>query len=64
MLKGPADLSHSLHVAAQPIIYFKGFDDQDSEIGLSANSAILLPLRGKWDTQSPLVLPLMHSKTI
>lgn len=37
-----ADLQHSLHVAALPILVLKGFDDNDSEIGLSANSAILM----------------------
>jgi hypothetical protein len=42
-----ADLSHSLHVAALPILVLQGFDDTDNEIGLSANSAILLPPEGK-----------------
>ena len=38
------DLFHSLHVASQPIMYLKGFsDDGDDQIGLSANTAILLP---------------------
>ena len=37
-----ADLQHSLHVAALPILVLKGFDDNDNEIGLSANSAILM----------------------
>ena len=41
-----ADLQHSLHVAALPILVLKGFDDQDSEIGLSANSAILMGTEG------------------
>ncbi len=41
-----ADLSHSLHVAALPILVLQGFDDTDNEIGLSANSAILLPPEG------------------
>lgn len=42
-----ADLQHSLHVAAQPIMYLKAWDDTDSTIGLSANSAILLPSDGE-----------------
>ena len=37
-----ADLQHALHVAALPILVLKGFDDTESEIGLSANSAILM----------------------
>ena len=41
-----ADLQHSLHVAALPILVLKGFDDQDNEIGLSANSAILMGTDG------------------
>ena len=41
-----ADLQHSLHVAALPILTLKGFDDGGNEIGLSANSAILLPVEG------------------
>ena len=41
------DLFHSLHVASQPIMYLKGFsDDGDDQIGLSANTAILLPETG------------------
>ena len=41
-----ADLQHSLHVAALPILCLKSFDDTDSEIGLSANSAILMGAEG------------------
>lgn len=41
-----ADLHHSLHVSAMPILTIAGFDDNDNEIGLSANSAILLPPDG------------------
>nr|BAR36044.1 phage portal protein [uncultured Mediterranean phage uvMED] len=42
-----ADLQHALHVAALPVMYLKGFDDNgDDAIGLSANSAILLPTDG------------------
>ena len=37
---------HSQHVAALPILVLKGFDDQDNEIGLSANSAILMGTDG------------------
>jgi hypothetical protein len=36
-----ADLNHALHVSALPILCLKSFDDDDNEIGLSANSAIL-----------------------
>ena len=43
-----ADLQHSLHVASMPIMYLKSFSDNgDDEIGLSANSAILLPPDGE-----------------
>ena len=41
-----ADLQHSLHVASMPVMYLKGWDDADNEIGLSANSAIVLPIEG------------------
>ena len=37
-----ADLQHALHVSALPILVLKGFDDSDSTIGLSANSALLM----------------------
>ena len=40
------DLFHALHVAALPIMYFKGFDDTEDTLGLSANSAVLLPTDG------------------
>nr|BAR34277.1 phage portal protein [uncultured Mediterranean phage uvMED] len=42
------DLQHALHVSALPILLLKGFDDSDIDgtIGLSANSAILLPCDG------------------
>jgi hypothetical protein len=40
-----ADLHHSLHVAALPILTLKGFDEA-GQIGLSANSIILLPPEG------------------
>ena len=38
-----ADLSHSLHVAAQPVLVLKGWTDSQNTIGLSVNKAILLP---------------------
>lgn len=41
-----ADLQHSLHIAALPILVLQGYDDAGNEIGLSANSAILLPPDG------------------
>jgi len=36
------DLNHALHVSALPILVLRGYDDSDNEIGLSANSAILM----------------------
>jgi hypothetical protein len=41
-----ADLSHSLHVAAQPVLVLKGWDDSQNTIGLSVNKAILIPPDG------------------
>jgi len=41
-----ADLNHSLHVAALPILVLQGFDEQGGDIGLSANSALMLPPEG------------------
>ena len=41
-----ADLQHALHVAALPVMYLKGYEDNGDEIALSANSAILLPETG------------------
>ena len=41
-----ADLQFSLHVSAMPILVLAGYDDAGTEIGLSANSAILLPPEG------------------
>jgi len=41
-----ADLIQALHVAAQPILCLKGFDDQSDPVGLSVNNAILLPPEG------------------
>ena len=49
-----ADLQHALHVAALPILVLQGFDDTDSEIGLSANSAILLPETGQASYVEPV----------
>ena len=40
------DLSHSLHVAAMPILVLKGFDEASDPVGLSVNNAILLPPEG------------------
>jgi hypothetical protein len=48
-----ADLQHSLHVAALPILVLKGFDDTDNEIGLSANSAILMGTDGAAEYVEP-----------
>ena len=41
-----ADLQHALHVAALPILVLQGWDDQSDTIGLSANSALMLPPEG------------------
>ena len=41
-----ADLQHSLHVAAMPILVLKGFDEASDPVGLSVNNAILLPPEG------------------
>ena len=41
-----ADLSHSLHVASQPVLVLKGWTDTESTIGLSVNKAILIPPDG------------------
>jgi chlorite dismutase len=41
-----ADLIQALHIAAQPILVLKGFDDTGAEVGLSVNNAILLPPEG------------------
>lgn len=48
-----ADLQFSLHVSAMPILVLKGFDDSDSEIALSSNSAILLPTDGAAEMVEP-----------
>ena len=43
------DYYHSLHVGAQPILCFQGFDPDDKEeenLGLSINTAVLLPPDG------------------
>jgi len=37
-----ADQQFSLHVAAMPILVLAGWDDTDNEIGLSANSALVM----------------------
>ena len=42
-----ADYHHSIHVGAQPILVLKGFDpENDSELGMSVNTAVLLPPDG------------------
>ena len=41
-----ADLQHSLHVAAMPMLVLQGFDDAEDPVGLSVNNAILLPPEG------------------
>ena len=37
-----ADQQFALHVAAMPILVLKGWEDNDNEIGLSANSALVM----------------------
>ena len=42
-----ADYHHSIHVGAQPILVLKGFDpENDNELGMSVNTAVLLPPDG------------------
>ena len=41
-----ADLIQSLHVAAQPILILRGWDDSADPIGLSANTALVMPPDG------------------
>lgn len=50
-----ADLTHALHVAALPVLVLKGFDDQSGKIGLSANTAILLPPEGDASYVEPTI---------
>ena len=41
------DYHHSIHVGAQPILCLKGFDpENNSDLGLSVNTAVLLPPDG------------------
>lgn len=41
------DYHHCIHVGSQPILVLQGFDpDSDSELGLSVNTAVLLPPDG------------------
>jgi len=41
------DFMHSVHVGAMPILTMRGFDpDTDSPVGISVNTAILLPVDG------------------
>jgi hypothetical protein len=41
-----SDLIQALHIAAQPLLILKGFDDQADPVGLSVNNALLLPPEG------------------
>jgi len=44
------DYHHSIHVGSQPIFVLKGFDpDSDNKLGLSVNTAVLLPPDGSAD---------------
>ena len=48
------DYHHSIHVGSQPVLCLKGFDpDNDTELGLSVNTAILLPPDGDAMIVSP-----------
>jgi hypothetical protein len=41
------DFMHSIHVGAMPILTMRGFDpDADSPVGISVNTAVLLPVDG------------------
>ena len=41
-----ADLIQALHVAAQPLLILKGWDDQSDPVGLSVNNALVMPPEG------------------
>jgi hypothetical protein len=41
-----ADLIQALHVAAQPLLILKGWDDQTDPVGLSVNNALVMPPEG------------------
>jgi hypothetical protein len=41
-----ADLIHALHIASQPMLVLKGWDDQSDPVGLSVNNALVLPPDG------------------
>jgi hypothetical protein len=41
-----ADLIHALHIAAQPLLVLKGWDDMNDPVGLSVNNALVLPPEG------------------
>jgi len=41
-----SDLQQALHVAAQPILVLKGWDDQSDPAGMSVNNALVMPPEG------------------
>ena len=41
-----SDLQQALHVAAQPILVLKGWDDQSDPVGMSVNNALAMPPEG------------------
>jgi hypothetical protein len=41
-----ADLIQALHIAAQPILVLKGWDEQSDPVGLSVNNALAMPPEG------------------
>lgn len=48
------DYMHSIHVGAMPILTMRGFDpDADSPVGISVNTAVLLPVDGGAEFVSP-----------
>ena len=48
------DYHHAIHVGSQPVLYLKGFDpDNDTSLGLSVNTAVLLPPDGDIGIVSP-----------
>lgn len=48
------DYHHSIHVGSQPTLYLKGFDpENDTSLGMSVNTAVLLPPDGDIGIVSP-----------
>jgi hypothetical protein len=48
------DFHHAVHVSANPMLVLRGFDpDSDAELGISVNTALLLPPDGGAEFVSP-----------